>query len=84
MFGCGGDRPLSSILQGLPVGSQTALGAVPLGTANVWAYETHLPMTPLAAVTAQLAALDGTQGEAMWIDSGRVWLTRADGSIASQ
>ena len=84
IFGCGGDGTLSSILQGLPVGSQTALGAVPLGTANVWAYETRLPMTPLAAVTAQLAVLDGTQGEAMWIDSGRVWLTRTDGSIDSQ
>ena len=84
IFGCGGDGTLSSILQGLPVGSSTALGAVPLGTANVWAYETHLPMTPLAAVSAQLAVLDGKQGEAMWIDSGRVWSTGADGSIASQ
>jgi diacylglycerol kinase family enzyme len=84
IFGCGGDGTLSSILQGLPNGSPTALGAVPLGTANVWAYETNLPMTPLAAVTAQLAALDGIDGETMWIDSGRVWSTNNDGSIASQ
>ena len=84
IFGCGGDGTLSAILQGLPSGSPTALGAVPLGTANVWAYETHLPPTPVAAVTAQLAALDGLQGEAIWVDSGRVWSTDADNRIASQ
>ena len=84
IFGCGGDGTLSALLQGLPLGSETALGAVPLGTANVWAYETHLPMTPMAAVAAQLAALDGLQGEPLWIDTGKVWSTRADGSIGEQ
>ena len=84
IFGCGGDGTLSSILQGLPVGSPTALGAVPLGTANVWAYETNLPMTPMAAITSQLAALEGGQGNSIWIDTGRVWSTLADGSVASQ
>ena len=84
IFGCGGDGTLSAILQGLPNGSTTALGAVPLGTANVWAYETQLPQTPLAAVTAQLAALDGLRGESIWIDTGRVWSTGEDGSAASQ
>ncbi|MCY3733041.1 MAG: acylglycerol kinase family protein, partial [Chloroflexi bacterium] len=84
IFGCGGDGTLSSILQGLPVGSSTALGAVPLGTANVWAYETNLPMTPMAAISSQLAALEGRQGSPIWIDTGRVWSTLADGSVASQ
>ena len=84
VFGCGGDGTLTAILQGLPNGSPTALGAVPLGTANVWAYETQLPTRPLAAVSAQLAALDGTQGAALWIDTGRVWSTNLDGSLASQ
>lgn len=84
IFGCGGDGTLSSILQGLPVGSSTALGAVPLGTANVWAYETNLPATPMAAISAQLAALDAVQGHPLWIDTGKVWSTRADGSIASR
>ncbi|MDE2966898.1 MAG: diacylglycerol kinase family protein [Chloroflexota bacterium] len=84
IFGCGGDGTLSSILQGLPVGSPTALGAVPLGTANVWAYETNLPMTPMAAIASQLAALDGDRGSPLWIDTGKVWSTRPDGSIASQ
>ncbi|MCY3557195.1 MAG: diacylglycerol kinase family protein [Chloroflexi bacterium] len=84
IFGCGGDGTLSALLHGLPVGSETALGAVPLGTANVWAYETHLPSTPMAAISAQLAALDGIQGQPLWVDTGKVWSTRADGSIAEQ
>ena len=73
IFGCGGDGTLSAILQGLPVGSATALGVVPLGTANVWAYETQIPMTPLAAIDAQLAVLDGRSGEVMSVDTGVVW-----------
>ena len=84
IFGCGGDGTLSAIIQGLPVGSMTALGAVPLGTANVWAYETALPLTPLAAMTAQLDALEGERGEAMWVDSGKVWSTAHDGSLVEQ
>ncbi len=84
IFGCGGDGTLSALLQGLPIGSDTALGAVPLGTANVWAYETNLPMTPMAAISAQLAALDGLQGEPLWIDTGKVWSTNPDGAIAEQ
>lgn len=84
VFGCGGDGTLSAILQGLPVGSETALGAVPLGTANVWAYETHLPSTPMAAISAQLSALDGSTGQSMWIDTGKVWSTDPDGSVSSK
>ena len=84
IFGCGGDGTLSAILQGLPVASPTALGAVPMGTANVWAYETGLPGTPLAAIAAQLAALDGSRGEVMSVDSGRVWSTASDGAVQSQ
>lgn len=84
IFGCGGDGTLSAILQGLPVGSQTALGAVPLGTANVWAYETRIPSTPLAAIAAQLATLDGSRGERVWVDSGRVWSTADGGVVQSQ
>ena len=84
IVGCGGDGTLSALVRGLPVGSGTALGVVPLGTANVWAYETHLPSTPLAALSAQIDALNGERGESMWIDTGRVWSTNPDGSIASQ
>ena len=40
IFACGGDGTLSTLLQGLPIGSPTALGTAPLGTANVFAYET--------------------------------------------
>lgn len=83
IFGCGGDGTLSAILQGLPVNSETALGAVPMGTANVWAYETHLPSTPMAAISAQLGALDGSLGQPMWIDTGKVWATEPDGTLSS-
>ncbi len=83
IFGCGGDGTLSAILQGLPTGSPTALGAVPLGTANVWAYETLLPTTPMAAISAQLAALDGVGGEPLWIDTGKLWFTDPNGSPRS-
>ena len=83
IFGCGGDGTLAAVLQGLPAGSATALGAVPMGTANVWAYETGLPPTPMAAISAQIAALDGVQGDAIWIDTGSVWSTDEDGSLAS-
>ncbi len=84
IFGCGGDGTLSAILQGLPVGSATALAVVPMGTANVWAYETGLPATPMAAISAQIAALDGRQGEAMWIDTGKVWYTDQRDSLRSR
>jgi YegS/Rv2252/BmrU family lipid kinase len=53
VFGAGGDGMLATILPAL-LGTQTALGVVPLGTGNVWARELGLPMEPGAAVTAQL------------------------------
>jgi YegS/Rv2252/BmrU family lipid kinase len=54
VFGGGGDGMLATMLPAL-VGTQAALGVVPLGTGNVWARELGLPMDPGAAVTAQLA-----------------------------
>lgn len=84
IFGCGGDGTLSAILQGLPVGSPTALGVVPLGTANVWAYETSIPKAPLLAIASQLAALDGASGATMSVDTGAVWWQAADGSPQKQ
>ena len=84
LFGCGGDGTLAALLQGLPPGSPTALGAVPLGTANVWAYETRLPRQPMAAIDAQLRALNGEQGAVLQVDSGRIWAVDADGAPQSQ
>lgn len=74
IFGCGGDGTLNAIMQGLPVGSAVALGAAPIGTANVWAEELGLPENHVLAVRAQLAAI----GRPLMIDSGRI--STADGA----
>src|ERR1700736_1413510 len=42
VFACGGDGTAHDVLQGL-VGSQTALGIIPLGTANALAHDLGLP-----------------------------------------
>ncbi len=54
LFGAGGDGMLASMLPAL-LGTETALGVVPLGTGNVWARELGLPLDPAAAIATQLA-----------------------------
>lgn len=72
IIGCGGDGTLAAILQGLPVGSATALGAMPLGTANVWVDETRIPRQPVRALEAQFDVLSGRRGAVLWADTGRI------------
>jgi YegS/Rv2252/BmrU family lipid kinase len=55
VFACGGDGTIHDVLQGL-VGSQTALGIIPLGTANALAHDLGLPLSPAAAARASLTA----------------------------
>lgn len=50
-IGCGGDGTLNELVQAL-VGSQTALGIIPLGTANVLAREMGVPLDPIGAAEA--------------------------------
>jgi diacylglycerol kinase family enzyme len=52
---CGGDGTVHEILQGL-VGSQVALGVVPMGTANALAADLGLGRSPARAVRALLSA----------------------------
>jgi diacylglycerol kinase (ATP) len=52
---CGGDGTIHDILQGL-VGTNTALGVIPLGTANALAHDLRMPMHPLKAARALLHA----------------------------
>jgi len=55
VFACGGDGTVHDVLQGL-VGSQTALGVIPLGTANSLAHDLKLPLSPAGAARAALTA----------------------------
>src|SRR5689334_9707962 len=45
VFACGGDGTIHDILQGL-VGTDVALGIIPMGTANVLAHDLDLPLRP--------------------------------------
>jgi diacylglycerol kinase (ATP) len=53
VLGAGGDGLLSDMLPAV-LGTSVALGVVPLGTGNVWARELGLPLSPEAAIKAQL------------------------------
>ena len=53
VFACGGDGTVHDVLQGL-VGTDTALGIIPLGTANSLAHDLQLPLTPTGAAQAAL------------------------------
>ena len=60
----GGDGTLNEAIQGL-VGTETAVGALPLGTMNVWVRELGLALDPVEAAR-QLAA-----GQVRRVDLGR-------------
>lgn len=55
VFACGGDGTVHDVLQGM-VGSQAALGIIPLGTANALAHDLHLPLSVKGAARAALTA----------------------------
>jgi diacylglycerol kinase (ATP) len=55
VFACGGDGTVHDVVQGL-VGSHTALGVIPLGTANSLANDLALPLFPMGAAQAALTA----------------------------
>lgn len=55
VFACGGDGTVHDVLQGL-VGTETALGVIPLGTANSLAHDLRLPLSPAGAAQSALGA----------------------------
>lgn len=55
VIACGGDGTVNDILQGL-VGTRTALGVIPLGTANALAHDLRIPMHPVKAAQALVKA----------------------------
>ncbi|HNP86545.1 MAG: diacylglycerol kinase family lipid kinase [Chloroflexi bacterium SZAS-1] len=64
VIAAGGDGTVNEVVNGL-AGTQTALGALPIGTVNVWVRELGLPLQPRAAAEALLACQPRT------IDLGR-------------
>ncbi len=61
----GGDGTMNEVAQAL-VGTDVALGVIPIGTVNVWAREMGIPLAPIRAAQALLS------GERHVIDVGRV------------
>jgi YegS/Rv2252/BmrU family lipid kinase len=55
LFCAGGDGMLGDVLPAV-LGTEVALGVVPLGTGNVWARELGLPLDPARAIAIQLEA----------------------------
>jgi YegS/Rv2252/BmrU family lipid kinase len=55
ILACGGDGTVHDVLQGI-VGSEAALGIIPLGTANALAHDLKLPRDPAAATLATVSA----------------------------
>ncbi len=66
LIAVGGDGTVNEVANGL-VGSATALGVLPSGTANVWAKEMGLPLSDLEAAARRL-----TDAEIRAIDVGEV------------
>jgi YegS/Rv2252/BmrU family lipid kinase len=88
----GGDGTVHEVVNGL-VGSDAAMGVLPVGTGNVWAKEVGLPTLGLTQPDRLLtAARMLVDGEVRWVDVGRVgdryFLNSAgvgiDASVAAQ
>lgn len=55
VFACGGDGTVHDVLQGL-VGTEAALGVIPVGTANALAHDLDLPLNAEGAAQAALTS----------------------------
>ena len=78
VFACGGDGTMHLALQGLAGQTQTALGVIPLGSANVLARHLVLPLDPVAAARAQRGL------NSQVIPAGRIAFTQRDGALAER
>ncbi len=68
----GGDGTVNEAVNGL-VGSQTALGVLPVGTGNIWAKQLHLPTYTLThPFRLREAAVAQAEGSIRSVDVGRI------------
>jgi diacylglycerol kinase (ATP) len=74
---CGGDGTVHEVLQSL-VGSDAALGVLPLGTANALASDLGLPLSPVKAVKMLLTAAR------VRVPVGRIFFHDGDGARHSR
>ena len=65
VIAAGGDGTLNEVIQEL-AGSETALGVLPVGTVNVWARETNIPVYSAGARQVLV------EGQLRYIDLGKV------------
>ena len=77
VIACGGDGTAHDVLQGM-VGSDVALGIIPLGTANALAHDLRLPISAAGAAKALLTAMPRR------IALGRVEYTDLEGKRGSR
>ncbi len=68
----GGDGTVNEAVNGL-VGTETALGVLPVGTGNVWARQLHLPVYTLThPFRLREAAIAQAEGRIRTVDTGRL------------
>jgi YegS/Rv2252/BmrU family lipid kinase len=77
ILACGGDGTVHEILQGM-VGTETALGVIPFGTANALAADLGLIASPAKVVSRLL------QAEEVRVPVGRIHYKDSDGSQRSR
>jgi diacylglycerol kinase (ATP) len=77
ILACGGDGTIHDVLQGV-VGSNTAIGVIPMGTANALAHDLGIPLSPENAARVLLSAV------ARRVAAGRVTYRDFSGSTASR
>jgi diacylglycerol kinase (ATP) len=77
IFACGGDGTVNDVLQGL-IGTDAALGVIPLGTANALAHDLRLPFSAAAAARVALT------GQQQRVAVGRVDYRNFDGGSGSR
>lgn len=78
VFACGGDGTIHGLIQGL-VGTNVALGVIPMGTANALAHDIKVPIS-----SSRAAAQAALKAKERRISVGRIEYRTLDGAPASR